>query len=169
LPVASVIIGVEQIERLSFDSSLENSILKPPWGCVNSISLKEFAAMQKIDFAKGDGLVPVIVQDHGTREVLMVAYMNKQAWDKTVKTGKAHYYSRSRRGLWFKGEESGHFQVVKNIFIDCDNDTLLLQVRQIGGAACHEGYQSCFFRKKAKRDWKVIAKKVFDPREVYKK
>ena len=83
----------------------------------------------KIDFAKGDGLVPVIVQDHGTREVLMVAYMNKQAWDKTVKTGKAHYYSRSRRGLWFKGEESGHFQVVKNIFIDCDNDTLLLQVQ----------------------------------------
>ena len=65
--------------------------------------------MQKIDFAKGDGLVPVIVQDQGTREVLMVAYMNKQAWDKTVKTGKAHYYSRSRRGLWFKGEESGHF------------------------------------------------------------
>jgi len=126
-------------------------------------------AAAKIDFAKGDGLVPVIVQDHGTREVLMVAYMNKQAWDKTVKTGKAHYYSRSRRGLWFKGEESGHFQVVKNIFIDCDNDTLLLQVRQIGGAACHEGYQSCFFRKKAKRDWKVIAKKVFDPREVYKK
>ena len=95
--------------------------------------------MHKIDFAKGDGLVPVIVQDHGTREVLMVAYMNKQAWDKTVKTGKAHYYSRSRRGLWFKGEESGHFQVVKNIFIDCDNDTLLLQVRQIGGAAISLG------------------------------
>jgi len=126
-------------------------------------------AAVKIDFAKGDGLVPVIVQDHGTREVLMVAYMNKQAWDKTVKTGKAHYYSRSRRGLWFKGEESGHFQVVKNIFIDCDADTVLLQVRQIGGAACHEGYKSCFFRKKAKKEWKVVAKKVFDPREVYKK
>ena len=126
-------------------------------------------AAAKIDFAKGDGLVPVIVQDHGTREVLMVAYMNKQAWDKTVKTGKAHYYSRSRRVLWFKGEESGHFQVVKNIFIDCDNDTLLLQVRQMGGAACHEGYKSCFFRKKTNKDWKVIAKKVFDPREVYKK
>jgi phosphoribosyl-AMP cyclohydrolase len=125
--------------------------------------------MQKIDFAKGDGLVPVIVQDYQSRDVLMVAYMNKQAWDKTLKTGKAHYYSRSRKGLWFKGEESGHFQVVKNIFIDCDNDTLLLQVRQIGDAACHEGYKSCFFRKKTKQDWKVIAKRVFDPQEVYKK
>jgi phosphoribosyl-AMP cyclohydrolase len=71
--------------------------------------------------------------------------------------------------LWFKGEESGHFQVVKSIFIDCDNDTLLLQVRQIGGAACHEGYKSCFFRKKVKKDWKIVAKKVFDPREVYKR
>jgi phosphoribosyl-AMP cyclohydrolase len=125
--------------------------------------------MQKIDFAKGNGLVPVIVQDHQSRDVLMVAYMNKQAWNKTVRTGKAHYYSRSRQGLWFKGEESGHFQVVKNIFIDCDNDTVLLQVKQIGGAACHEGYKSCFFRKKAKKDWKVVAKKVFDPKEVYQK
>ena len=124
--------------------------------------------MPKIDFAKGNGLVPVIVQDYQSRDVLMVAYMNKLAWDKTVKTGKAHYYSRSRQGLWFKGEESGHFQVVKNIFIDCDNDTVLLQVKQIG-AACHEGYKSCFFRKKAKKDWKVVAQKVFDPKEVYKK
>lgn len=125
--------------------------------------------MQKIDFAKGNGLVPVIVQDYQSRDVLMVAYMNKQAWNKTVRTGKAHYYSRSRQGLWLKGEESGHFQVVKNIFIDCDNDTVLLQVKQIGGAACHEGYKSCFFRKKANKDWKVVAKKVFDPKEVYKK
>lgn len=124
--------------------------------------------MPKIDFEKGNGLVPVIVQDYQSRDVLMVAYMNKQAWDKTVRTGKAHYYSRSRQGLWFKGEESGHFQVVKNIFIDCDNDTVLLQVKQIG-AACHEGYKSCFFRKKAKKDWKVVAQKVFDPKEVYKK
>lgn len=114
-------------------------------------------------------MVPVIVQDYRSRDVLMVAYMNKQAWDKTVKTGKAHYYSRSRGGLWFKGEESGHFQVVKNIFIDCDNDTVLLQVKQIGDAACHEGYRSCFFRKKAKGAWKVVAKKMFDPKEVYKK
>jgi phosphoribosyl-AMP cyclohydrolase len=126
-------------------------------------------ALTKIDFQKGNGLVPVIVQDYRSRDVLMVAYMNKQAWDKTVKTGKAHYYSRSRGGLWFKGEESGHFQVVKNIFIDCDNDTVLLQVKQIGDAACHEGYRSCFFRKKTKGAWKVVAKKMFDPKEVYKR
>ena len=123
----------------------------------------------KIDFEKGNGLVPVIVQDYQSRDVLMVAYMNKQAWDKTVKSGKAHYYSRSRGGLWFKGEESGHFQLVKNIFVDCDNDTVLLQVKQIGDAAWHEGYRSCFFRKKTKNDWKVVAKKVFDPKEVYKR
>jgi len=124
--------------------------------------------MQKIDFQKGDGLVPVIVQDYRSREVLMVAYMNQEAWEKTKKTGKAHYYSRSRQGLWFKGEESGHFQEVKDAFIDCDHDTLLLQVRQIGGAACHEGYRSCFFRKRANGNWKVIARRVFDPKEVYK-
>ena len=126
-------------------------------------------AAVKIDFAKGSGLVPVIVQDYQTREVLMVAYMNEEAWEKTRATGKAHYYSRSRRGLWFKGEESGHFQEVKDVFIDCDNDTLLLQVNQIGGAACHEGYRSCFFRKDDNNDWKIIAERVFDPKEVYKK
>jgi phosphoribosyl-AMP cyclohydrolase len=126
-------------------------------------------ASTAIDFEKGDGLVPVIVQDYRSRDVLMVAYMNEEAWNRTIKTGKAHFYSRSRQRLWFKGEESGHVQVVKNILIDCDNDTVLLQVRQIGGAACHEGYRSCFFRKKTKKDWKVIAKKIFDPKEVYGK
>lgn len=123
----------------------------------------------KIDFAKGNGLVPVIVQDYQSREVLMVAYMNEEAWNKTQETGKAHYYSRSRKALWFKGEESGNFQEVKEVFIDCDNDTVLLQVDQIGGAACHEGYRSCFFRRRAEGDWKVIADRVFDPKEVYKK
>jgi phosphoribosyl-AMP cyclohydrolase len=126
-------------------------------------------ASTAIDFEKGDGLVPVIVQDYRSRDVLMVAYMNEEAWNRTIKTGKAHFYSRSRQRLWFKGEESGHAQVVKNILIDCDNDTVLLQVRQIGGAACHEGYRSCFFRKKTKKGWKVIAKKMFDPKEVYGK
>jgi len=124
---------------------------------------------QTINFAKGRGLVPVIVQDYQTREVLMVAYMNEEAWAKTQETGKAHYYSRSRNGPWFKGEESGHFQEVKDAFLDCDNDTLLLQVNQIGGAACHEGYRSCFFRRQEGADWKVIAERVFDPKEVYKK
>jgi phosphoribosyl-AMP cyclohydrolase len=125
--------------------------------------------MQKIDFEKGNGLVPVIVQDYRSGEVLMVAYMNKQAWDKTKKTGKAYYYSRSRKSLWQKGEESGNFQEVKGAFIDCDNDTLLLQVRQIGGAACHEGFRSCFYRKRTNGNWKIVAKRVFDPKEVYKK
>lgn len=122
-----------------------------------------------IDFAKGNGLVPVIVQDYESREVLMVAYMNEEAWEKTRETGKAHYYSRSRKGPWFKGEESGNFQEVKDAFIDCDNDTILLQVHQVGGAACHEGYKSCFFRQRAGTDWKVIAERVFDPKVVYKK
>jgi len=125
--------------------------------------------MQKIDFEKGNGLVPVIVQDYESRDVLMVAYMNEEAWEKTIETGKAHYYSRSRRGLWFKGEESGNFQEVRDAFIDCDNDTILLQVNQIGGAACHEGYRSCFFRQRAGGDWQVAAEPIFDPKEVYKK
>ncbi len=124
--------------------------------------------MPKIDFAKGDGLVPVIVQDYRSREVLMVAYMNREAWEKTQKTGKAHYYSRSRRGPWLKGEESGHYQEIKDAFIDCDNDTLLIQVKQLGGGACHMGYRSCFFRKKQGRNWRTAAKRVFDPGEVYK-
>ena len=124
---------------------------------------------ENIDFAKGNGLVPVIVQDYQSREVLMVAYMNQEAWEKTKATGKAHYYSRSRKGPWFKGEESGNFQEVKDVFIDCDNDTILLQVHQVGGAACHEGYKSCFFRQRTDHDWKVIAERVFDPKEVYKK
>ena len=125
--------------------------------------------MIKIDFEKGNGLVPVIVQDYRTHEVLMLAYMNREAWEKTNKTGKAHFYSRSRRGLWLKGEESGHFQDVKGALIDCDEDTVLLKVRQRGGGACHMGYRSCFFRKKAKKDWKVVGKRIFNPEEVYQK
>jgi phosphoribosyl-AMP cyclohydrolase len=124
--------------------------------------------MEKVDFAKGNGLVPVIVQDYRSREVLMMAYMNEEAWAKTQKTGKAHYYSRSRRRLWLKGEESGHYQEVKDILIDCDNDTLLLRVKQTGGGACHLGYGSCFFRKKTDRSWKTAAKRIFDPERVYK-
>ena len=131
--------------------------------------VNEYNSVKKIDFNKGKGLVPVIVQDYRTREVLMVAYMNKAAWQKTRKTGKAHYYSRSRKGLWLKGEESGNFQEVKDAFIDCDNDTLLLQVRQVGGVACHEGYRSCFFRKRTNGNWKIAAKRIFNPQEVYQK
>jgi phosphoribosyl-AMP cyclohydrolase len=125
--------------------------------------------MEKIDFAKQGGLVPVVVQDYRTLEVLMLAYMNEEALRKTQKTGKAHYYSRSRNKLWLKGEESGHYQQVKGVYVDCDNDTLLLRVRQLGEGACHMGYESCFFRKKSKKGWTVVGKKGFDPKEVYTK
>lgn len=97
----------------------------------------------ELDFDKGNGLIPVIVQEYKTRKILMLAYMNKEALNKTLETGLAHYYSRSRKKLWKKGETSGHIQKVKRIFVDCDNDTLLLQVEQIGNA-CHKGEHSCF-------------------------
>jgi phosphoribosyl-AMP cyclohydrolase len=120
------------------------------------------------NFAKGDGLVPVIAQDDETKEVLMLAYMNRQAWEATLKTGKATYWSRSRNSLWLKGETSGNVQIVKSIFIDCDDDTVLLQVEQLGGAACHTGYKSCFYRMLKDSDCVIVGKKVFDPKEVYK-
>jgi phosphoribosyl-AMP cyclohydrolase len=123
--------------------------------------------LEGIDFEKSGGLVPVIVQDHGTGEVLMLAYMNRTAWEKTKETGNACYWSRSRNQLWIKGETSGHYQIVKEIFIDCDGDTLLLKVEQRGGAACHMGYRSCFYRQVQQGMVKVVGQKVFDPKEVY--
>lgn len=102
--------------------------------------------MIEIDFKKGNGLVPVIVQDVKAKDVLMLAYMNEESYKMSVETGKATYFSRSRNALWIKGETSGHFQYIKEICIDCDNDTILLKVEQIG-AACHTGNYSCFYRK----------------------
>jgi len=128
--------------------------------------------MADINFDKLDGLVPVIVQDYKTDEVLMVAFMNKEAWEKTLSSGKACYYSRSRNKLWLKGESSGNFQIVKEIYVDCDDDTILLKVDQIGCAACHTGYNSCFYRKiNPVTSEAVIIKesKIFDPEKVYKK
>jgi len=126
--------------------------------------------MVTIDFAKGDGIVPVIIQDYDTNDVLMFAYMNQEAWDKTLSTGKVHYYSRSRNKLWLKGETSGHTQDVKAVYIDCDTDTILIKIHQHGGAACHEGYRSCFFReRKGGESWQVIGERVFDPETVYGK
>jgi len=122
----------------------------------------------EIDFKKGDGLVPVIVQDHETGEVLMLAYMNNLSWKKTLETGKATYWSRSRSELWVKGETSGHVQIVKEILVDCDADTLLLKVQQIGGAACHTGYRSCFYRKVTHEKTEIIGELVFKPEDVYK-
>lgn len=122
----------------------------------------------KLDFQKGNGLIPVIAQDDKTGEVLMLAYMNEQAFNETVKTGKATYFSRSRKSLWLKGETSGHVQHVKEIRVDCDNDTVLLKVNQAGDAACHKGYKSCFFSKVVGNDLKIVESKIFDPKEVYK-
>ncbi|MFC1503870.1 phosphoribosyl-AMP cyclohydrolase [Spirochaetota bacterium] len=125
--------------------------------------------MVELDFNKLNGIIPVITQDHKTLEVLMLAFMNKEAWDETLKKGEAVYFSRSRGKLWHKGETSGHVQKIKEILIDCDNDTLLLKVDQVGGAACHTGYNSCFYRKVEKNDIKIIKdKKIFNPDEVYK-
>ena len=101
----------------------------------------------QLDFAKVDGLLPAIVQDHETGDVLMLAYMNEDAWKASLSTGRATYFSRSRQRLWVKGETSGNIQLIKEAWIDCDNDTVLLRVEQVGGAACHKGYRSCFFRK----------------------
>ncbi len=126
--------------------------------------------MLELDFTKQGGLVPVIVQDTQDGTVLMLAYMNQQAFEKTIETGLATYWSRSRRELWIKGESSGNTQQVDEVLIDCDNDTILLKVRQRGGAACHLGYRSCFFRRMGSNlTVKTIAEPVFDPSNVYKK
>jgi phosphoribosyl-AMP cyclohydrolase len=123
----------------------------------------------EIDFKKGDGLIPVIIQDASTHEVLMLGYMNQEAWEKTIKTGRASFWSRSRKKIWVKGETSKHFQEVKEIYLDCDGDTLLLKVDQIGGAACHTGFRSCFHQRYEEKKWKVSGKRIFDPKEVYGK
>jgi phosphoribosyl-AMP cyclohydrolase len=121
------------------------------------------------DFTKGDGLLPAVAQDAQTGEVLMLAYMNAESYAETLASGRAVYYSRSRKKLWRKGEESGHVQEVHGIYLDCDADTILLKVTQLGGAACHEGYKSCFFRQVTPEGLKVVAERVFDPATVYKK
>lgn len=122
------------------------------------------------DFSKHD-LIPVIAQDDATGDVLMLAYMNQAAYDETLQTGRVCYWSRSRRKLWRKGEESGNVQELRSIYFDCDADTLLVRVHQIGGAACHEGYRSCFFRRidPQTRQVSVVGERVFDPATVYQK
>jgi phosphoribosyl-AMP cyclohydrolase len=113
--------------------------------------------------------VPAIVQDADDGTVLMLAYMNELALQRTIETRKATYWSRSRNELWVKGETSGNVQDVEQVLVDCDEDTILLRVRQRGGAACHEGYRSCFFRDVEERTLRTIAERVFDPKDVYKK
>ena len=121
------------------------------------------------DFAKGGGLVPAIAQDAASGRVLMLGYMNEEAWQRTLATREAHYYSRSHKKLWHKGETSGNVQRVASIRLDCDADTVLLLVEQVGGAACHEGYESCFFREVGENGVSVCCEKKFDPNEVYGK
>jgi len=122
-----------------------------------------------IDFEKAGGLVPAIAQDAQSGTVLMLAWMNREAFEETVRTGRVCYFSRSRGRLWRKGEESGHVQEVRSIHVDCDGDTILIKVHQVGGAACHEGYQSCFFRKVEEDRLQVTEQRLFDPKQVYKK
>lgn len=121
------------------------------------------------NFMAPDGLVTAVAQDAATGQVLMVAHMNRAAWDETLSSGQAVYYSRSRGRLWRKGEESGNFQRVREIYVDCDGDAVLLKVEQEGGAACHEGYASCFFRQMTTEGLKIVAERVFDPANVYGK
>ena len=120
------------------------------------------------DFQKSE-LIPVIAQNHDDGKVLMLAYMNQAAYEETLQTRNVCYYSRSRQTLWRKGETSGHVQKLKHIYYDCDADTLLVKVEQVGGAACHEGYESCFFREidPSTGESTIIAQKVFDPKDVY--
>lgn len=120
------------------------------------------------NFADEQALLPVIAQDADSGQVLMLAYMNLAAWRETIATGYATYFSRSRRRIWKKGESSGHVQRVREVRVDCDADAILLRVEQQGGAACHEGYESCFFRRYKKEGaWETVGKRVFDPRRVY--
>lgn len=126
--------------------------------------------MDSLNFTKSaDGLIPAIVQDYKSNEVLMLAYINEEAWNKTLETGKAHYWSRSRNKLWLKGESSGHVQVIHEIYVDCDEDTVIYKVEQLGGAACHVGYGSCFYRKVVDGKFEITGKLVFNPEEVYGK
>ena len=125
--------------------------------------------MIQLDFNKIGGLVPAIVQDNETGEVLMLGFMNQEAFDATLSTGKATFFSRSRQTLWVKGETSGNVQLVKEIRIDCDDDTVLIKVEQLGGAACHTGHRSCFYKKVENDTIRIIGEPVFDPKEVYDK
>ena len=115
------------------------------------------------------GLLPAIAQDWKTNEVLMLAYINEQSWKETLKSGKATYWSRSRQELWKKGDTSGNVQLVKDILIDCDRDTVIFKVEQVGNAACHKGYRSCFFRSITEDSCEIVSDKVFNPDDVYKK
>ena len=123
--------------------------------------------MIKLDFTKLDGLIPAIVQDATSHRVLMLGFMNEEAWEKTLSTGSVTFYSRTRNKLWMKGETSGNRLVVKDIFNDCDNDTLLITVDAIGPGVCHAGYETCFHQRLVNGDWAISEKPTYDPAAVY--
>ena len=125
--------------------------------------------IDQLDFTKAGGFVTAIAQDEQTDEILMVAFMNEEAFRRTLETGEAVYWSRTRQKLWHKGEESGNTQKVKAIYIDCDGDVVLMKVEQRGGAACHTGRRSCFFNKLESESWIDVGTMVFDPKKVYGK
>ena len=121
----------------------------------------------ELDFGKLDGLIAAVIQDYTSGRVLMVGFMNQEAFRKTVETGYATFYSRSRNKLWLKGETSGHRLVVKEMSTDCDRDALLLKVEALGPGVCHEGYESCFFRQYDHGEWKIVEARTYDPDAVY--
>ncbi|HEY3441654.1 MAG TPA: phosphoribosyl-AMP cyclohydrolase [Paludibaculum sp.] len=121
----------------------------------------------QLDFAKTGGMIPAVIQDHATGRVLMVGFMNEEAFQKTVETGCTTFYSRSRNKLWMKGESSGHRLLVKSIQTDCDSDCVLVQVEAVGPGVCHEGYQSCFFRTLENGAWQITEAQTYDPKLVY--
>lgn len=120
-----------------------------------------------LDYSKLDGLIPAVIQDHATGRVLMVGFMNQEAFRHTVETGNATFFSRSRNKLWLKGESSGHRLVVKDISTDCDQDCVLVKVEALGPGVCHEGYQSCFFRSLKDGEWVTTEDRAYDPKSVY--
>ena len=125
--------------------------------------------MEELDFQKAGGIIPAVAQDHLTGEVLMLAYINPEAWQETLRTGQAVYYSRSRNRLWRKGEESGNIQIIKEILVDCDGDAVIFRVEQKGCAACHTGHRSCFYRKLENGTLIELNQPLFDPEKVYRK
>lgn len=125
--------------------------------------------MIELDFKKGNGLLPVIVQENKTGKVLMMAYINRDSWEMSLKTGETHFWSRSRGELWHKGGTSGNVQKIEEIYADCDNDAVLFKVEQVGGAACHTGYETCFHKKvDLEGNYSIVGERIFDPEKVYK-
>ncbi len=125
--------------------------------------------MIELDFEKSGGLIPAIAQDAGDGAVLMMAYINREAWEETLSSGYAVYYSRSRNKLWRKGEESGNRQMIREILVDCDGDTVIFKVEQVGGAACHTGHRTCFYRRVEGDVLSEIDRPLFNPDDVYRK